>query len=106
MNQGIIDTYFKATNFEEGGDQEGNDDLSLVRFEFLEIWARIARGKFLDTGKVATMSEALELLITKHILPLKKELPAWQEFREKQMYQIDVNELIHANVKGLRALYD
>jgi len=45
-----IDMYFIATNVELE-DQEGNDDLSLCRFEFFEILVRIARGKFLEVKK-------------------------------------------------------
>ena len=47
LNSGIIDTYFKATNFEEV-DQDNNDDNALNRFEFIEILLRIARGKYMD----------------------------------------------------------
>ena len=50
MNVGIIDTYFKATNFEEVV-YDSNASDSLVRFEFLEILVRIARGKYIETGK-------------------------------------------------------
>lgn len=50
---------FVATNVELGEeDQEGNDDRNLCRFEFIEILIRIARYKFLDSGKVTSFSEA------------------------------------------------
>jgi len=58
LNTGIIDTYFKATNFEEQ-DMETNDDNALCRFEFLEIIIRLAKGKYLDRGKVANLSQAV-----------------------------------------------
>lgn len=50
MHSGIIDTYFKATNYEEQ-DQDNNDDNAIIRFEFFEILVRIAKGKFMDFGK-------------------------------------------------------
>jgi len=82
MHSGIIDTYFKATNFEEGGPQSGNDDLALVRFEFLEIIIRIAKGKYIETGKAQNYSQALTTLLQNHIMPLKTTLPQSQNFRK------------------------
>lgn len=66
----ILDIYFKAVNFEEGEDQEGNDDNSLIRFEFFEILVRIAKGKYVETKKVMNLAEATEKLINDHILQL------------------------------------
>ena len=57
IHSGIIDTYFKATNFEEV-DMEQNDDNSLCRFEFMEMIVRIAKGKYMDYGKETSLSEA------------------------------------------------
>ncbi len=62
MHSGIIDTYFKATNFEEE-DQDNNDDFALNRFEFLEILVRIAKGKYVEFGKEKTVSYALMKLL-------------------------------------------
>lgn len=47
LHTGIIDTYFKATNFEKY-DMDQNADSALNRFEFLEILIRLAKGKFID----------------------------------------------------------
>jgi len=41
LSGGDLDRQFVAANFEEE-DQEENHDRSLVRFEFLEILARLA----------------------------------------------------------------
>ena len=62
VTSSTIDIYFTATNFEED-DQEGNDDSSLIRFEFFEILVRIARGKYVDTGKIPDLPTATEKLI-------------------------------------------
>ena len=62
MHSGILDTYFKATNFEEE-DQDNNDDFALNRFEFLEILVRIARGKYVETGVETQVSVALMKLL-------------------------------------------
>lgn len=47
LHSGIVDTYFKATNFEKF-DMTENDDNALNRYEFMEILVRLARGKFID----------------------------------------------------------
>ncbi len=70
MHSGIIDTYFKATNFEEE-DQDNNDDFALNRFEFLEVLVRIARGKYVETGQETQTSVALMKLLQTHILPMQ-----------------------------------
>ena len=73
LNSGIIDTYFKATNFEEV-DMDENDDNALCRFEFLEILVRIAKGKFIDHGKETNLAQALSILLQKYILPMHSQL--------------------------------
>ena len=73
---GIVDTYFKAANFEEE-DQENNDDNQLVRFEFLEMLVRIAKGKFIDFGSMDSVSEALKRLLEKYVLPMEHKLIPW-----------------------------
>ena len=73
----IIDMYFVATNFEEGGEQEGNDDRSLCRFEFFEILIRIARGKFVETGIEKNLLLAFDKLLQEHILPSLRFTAPW-----------------------------
>lgn len=62
IHAGIVDTLFKACNFEET-EQEGNDDNALCRFEFLEMVVRLAKAKFMDFGSMTSLSEAVERLI-------------------------------------------
>lgn len=57
INSGIVDTYFKATNFEEV-EMDQNDDNSLCRFEFIEVIVRIAKGKYIDFGSMTSLSKA------------------------------------------------
>ena len=57
-----IDTYFKASNFEIE-DQEGNHDLKLCRFEFLEILIRVAKAKYIDFGQETNLGSALGILL-------------------------------------------
>ena len=54
-----------------------------MRFEFVEIFLRIAKGKFLETNRVNTLADAMTQLLNQHILPLKAKLvDPWLLFRE------------------------
>ena len=80
IHTGLIDTYFKATNFEEF-DMEGNDDNALCRFEFFEMIVRLAKGKFMDFGNIKTLDIATEKIIVEHVLPTDSKLVPWKRFR-------------------------
>ena len=70
VNGACIDRAFIATNVKarEGTDIPGKPGYALCRFEFLEIVVRLATEKYKGTNIVATYHEALEKLITDHIL--------------------------------------
>ena len=68
MSATDIDRTFIAVNFEEV-DLEANDDKSLCRYEFLEITCRLAKIKYFDKKRCATIAEATERIITEYILP-------------------------------------
>lgn len=105
INSGIIDTYFKASNFEEI-DMDQNDDNSLCRFEFMEMIVRMAKGKYMDFGNMTSLSEATRRLIKEHILPMERKLVPWARFREEEMHQNDVNDLLQVNLACIRRVYD
>ena len=96
ISRGVIDTYFKATNFEEV-DQDNNDDNALNRFEFLEILLRIARGKYMDYGKETQLAYALMKLLQTYILPMVPKLWPLQSWRNEQLWSTEVNEFVLAN---------
>ncbi|KAK3248905.1 hypothetical protein CYMTET_41646 [Cymbomonas tetramitiformis] len=67
-----IDTAFVATNFEEDGNEdlnEDNDDDALMRFEFIEILIRIAILKYGQGVATYDPAEALRMLITQNMKP-------------------------------------
>lgn len=77
LTTGIIDTYFKATNYEEF-DMDENDDNALCRFEFLEIIIRLAKGKYMDFRQITgNLSYAVSKLINSHILKMEGNLVPW-----------------------------
>ena len=73
---------------------------ALVRFEFWELLVRISDLKYRQAGKTLTFSSGLQALITEHVLPYAKVFP-WQSFRQEQLWTIDVNDLLEANLKSL-----
>ena len=68
MSSGDIDRTFIATNFEEV-DLENNDDKSLCRYEFLEIFPRLAKAKYVDKDVCTSIAVATEKIIVDFILP-------------------------------------
>jgi hypothetical protein len=63
-----VDRSFIAVNFEEV-DLENNDDKSLCRYELFELFARLAKIKFVEKGIVKTVAEATEKLLVEYIIP-------------------------------------
>ena len=63
----MVALLFKAANVEET-DQEANDDVSLCRFEFWELIARIAEMKYIKPEIEEDLGAAFERLMHEHIL--------------------------------------
>ena len=99
-----VDRIFIATNFEDE-DLEENDDSSLCRFEFVEIIARMAKTKYYEKGLCKTVHEACSALLEKYVLPNTIEQMEWQEFRDTELWTLEVDDLLKANLAGMEALY-
>lgn len=98
-----IDRLFIATNVEIIANDE-NPDKELCRFEVFEILLRMANAKYRETGICASHSEALEKLLKENVFQNYKIHP-WQEFRDKELWTVDVNDVLEANLDGLRKVY-
>lgn len=102
---GIIDTYYTAAIFKsEATKIKGLDGKLLMRYNFLELLVRIAKGKFFDPGEAATMSEAFSMLMTDVILKNFVFEP-WQEFRMNMLWSLDVDDVFVANREGIKKLF-
>ena len=77
----------------------------LKRFEFLEILVRLAGDKFVKPKIIKTYAEATEKILAECILVNFIPEP-WQEFRNKQLWVMDVNDLFDANMKNLTQIYN
>lgn len=105
LNSQIIDMYFVATNYEEGGEQEGNDDRSLCRFEFFEILIRIARGKYVETKKETNLLLAFDKLLQEHVYPSVRHILPWQRWRVSTLWTNRVNDVFEINLHLIKKLY-
>ena len=94
-----IDRLFIATNFEIES-HELNPDNALVRYEFYEILLRLVGARFKDPAITATYSEGLEKL-----MPMLVQKHDWQEFREQKLWTLEVNDVLEANLEGLKKVY-
>lgn len=98
-----IDRIFIATNVEIEKNDD-NPDKALQRFEFYEILVRVAQFKFKDPGICPTYAEGLTKLLNENIFP--NALPdRWQEFRDEELWTMDVNDILEANLDGLKKVY-
>jgi len=46
-----------------------NPEKSLIRYQFLEIWVRLAEQKFITSGNITSYAEAVEKMLNEHVLP-------------------------------------
>lgn len=102
VTQTMIDLAFIATNYEEE-EQQVNDDNSLLRYEFLEILLRLSKEKYMTDGRCTTMAQSFKKMIEEVILKYKGY--SWQPFRDKELWTLEVNDTLEANLAGITKLY-
>ena len=99
-----VDRLFIAVNYEET-DLDNNDDNSLCRYEFSELAARIGRERYFLKGLTTTIAAGTRRFIQEHLIPNSCERMDWQEFRNKRLWTLEVDDLFKANQAGIAALY-
>lgn len=100
----IIDTYFINTLFDENP-KEPIRERFMWRYEFLEILVRLAKFKFLESGIWSTLADAVELMITENYIQNSDFGMTWSEWRVNELWNISIDDLFHANIASLRALF-
>jgi hypothetical protein len=98
------DSAFIATNFDPNHFAVNNERM-LVRYEFIEVIARLARVKYLEKNLCETMSQAIEKLITKFILPNFYSPFDHHNWRLEYLYNLDINDMIEANEETIKTLF-
>lgn len=83
---------------------EVNPEKALCRFEFYEILVRVAHVKYKETGICSTYADALQMLLKENIFKYANPEP-WQEFRDEELWTLDVNDIFEANIEGLKKVY-
>ena len=72
----------------------------LMRYQYLECIARIARSKYVEQKRIETVHEACEKLITDCIIKNYTWEP-WQDYRENVLYVLEVDDVLKTNLEGI-----
>ena len=107
INTATLDRSFIAATRAETSDIEKFPYIprnALNRFEFMEIIVRLAGVKYYETKQVKTYAEATDLFITNYIQANFQPEP-WQEFRNEQLWKIEVCDVYEANMQQLKRVY-
>ena len=81
-----------------------NPEKALVRCQMLEVIVRMSIDKFVKSGIVKTVSEAVQMSMEKHFAPFFETFNC-HEFRTKKLWQEEMDVLFTRWLPGLEALY-
>jgi len=110
-----IDLVFVSANVEDKDSSSDNKeknqvnaDKALMRFEFLQVLARLAINKYVKSGEVPDVSDAIEHLIHTNLLGMLPDDAKHDEdvFRRARLYKIPVADMLRKYQKPLRVLFD
>lgn len=107
-----LDVLFKVTNFEEGDksstENKINCDVSLMRFEFVEILIRAAMAKYGNGQHTWDASTALVMLIQNDIIPNMDPTIGVESnvFRVERLYVEEVNVVFYEHLSLLKAVFN
>jgi hypothetical protein len=96
-----LDRLFISTNVELV-EMDDNPDKSLQRFELLEIMIRISGAKYKDVGGAVNYADGLKKILDGHIKPHSDGLLQGQNFREKYIWTLKINDILYANLLQLQ----
>lgn len=100
-----VDRLFIATK--SGGTQDLKDypERDLSRLEFYEIIVRMAAAKYKDPGKCETYAQAVKMFVEENLMVFFN-ISRWQEWRERELWTLDVNDILNANLEALKKIYN
>ena len=104
LNRAQVDLAFVAVNFDDE-QVEGNPLRAICRYEFMEMVVRLASSKYIRGPKAEmSYSEAVQKFIEQDLLK-HYSMPAWQEFRDKELWTKEVDSVIRLNIESINALH-
>lgn len=85
-------------------------DRQLCRYEFWEMLVRLAKVKFMEKAvhasrKAPTVDKAVEMLIDRHFKQGHLPLQTSRAFREAEIWQLEIDDLIVSNLSTIQELY-
>lgn len=100
VNSSTVDRMFISVNFDQAP-MEGRNNSELCRYEFFEAIVRLARAKYIDSGKEIVLSAAVRRIVEEDIL---KNFPfePWMEFREYHLWTKDVTDVFMVNLDSIK----
>lgn len=76
-----------------------------VRYEWLEALVRLANQKYIVTKEMEYIEDAVEQLMKILHEKFGAKVSYWQDWREKNVWTLDVDDLFKANIVGLQKIY-
>ena len=77
---------------------------NLNRYEWLEMIVRLARIKYVETAMIKSTAMAIEKPLSDELYPSVLESDGWN-FRQRNCYNVKVNELLRRNMPVLEQIY-
>ena len=107
-----LDQMFVAINASGKGTdlhakEKNNDQHSLNRQEFLQLLVRVAQARYIMTGQVHDVSDAVRMVVEQDVLDnvVPECLHDLNTFREHYCYLEEVDHILRRHETSLRALY-
>jgi len=107
-----LDQMFVAINASGKGTdlhakEKNNDQHSLNRQEFLQLLVRVANARYIMTGQVQDVSDAVRMVVEQDVRDnvVPECLHDLNTFREHYCYQEEVDHVLRRHETSLRALY-
>ena len=74
-----------------------------MRYKFFELLARIAKCKYIETGKEKDVASSMKRLI-EEVLLVHFAWEPWQKFRDDKLWTWQVNDVFKVNIEGIMAI--
>ena len=58
----------------------------------------MAKEKYYEKGRAKSINESCEMLIQEYLIPNSNEKMQWQEFRDSELWTLEIDDLIKANL--------